>query len=145
MEVVNTLDIDGTQWEIQDVVARERVATIEDLLTVKDLEDVAIKMESGYTASEANLIQHYKVGKIHFMDVRLVDISGTNIGTNQTAHMGFINIHPKKRTNFLLFEYRSGKTIRCFIEPTGEIGIGESQGIEQGNNYCVGELIFAEA
>ena len=145
MEVVNTLDIDGTQWEIQDVEARNRIAELEDKLNIKDLGDVAIKMEPGYTASEANFIQHYKVGKIHFMDVRLVDISGNNIGTTSTAHMGSINIHAKKRTNFLLFEYRSNKTIRCFIESTGEIGIAESPGIEQGNNYCVGELIFAEA
>lgn len=28
MEVVNTLDIDGTQWEIQDVVARNRIEEV---------------------------------------------------------------------------------------------------------------------
>ena len=30
MEVVNTLDIDGTQWEIQDVVARNDITTIKE-------------------------------------------------------------------------------------------------------------------
>ena len=30
MEVVNTLDIDGTQWEIQDAAARERLAALEE-------------------------------------------------------------------------------------------------------------------
>ena len=145
MEVVNTLDIDGTQWEIQDVEARNKIAELTKSIIAQDLEDIKINLNPDYTASEANLIQHYKVGKIHFMDVRLVDIKGTDIGTARTAHIGFINIHSKKRTNFLLFEYRSNKTIRCYIEPTGEIGIAESPGITQGDNYCVGELIFAEA
>lgn len=145
MADVKTVDIDGSQWNMKDQVARDKITELENELNVKDLGDIAIKMEPGYTASEANLIQHYKVGKIHFMDVRLVNVSGTNIGTDTTAHLGFINIHPKKRTNFLLLEYKSNKTIRCYIEPTGEVGIGESPGITQGNNYCVGELIFAEA
>lgn len=30
MEVVNTLDIDGTQWEMQDSVARNDIATIKE-------------------------------------------------------------------------------------------------------------------
>lgn len=30
MEVVNTLDIDGTQWEIQDAEARNKIATLEE-------------------------------------------------------------------------------------------------------------------
>ena len=144
MADVKIVDIDGSQWNMKDQVARDKITELEKNASVQDLEDIKINLNSDYTASEANLIQHYKVGKIHFMDVRLIDISGTNIGTDKTAHMGFINIHSKKRTNFLLFEYKSNKTIRCFIEPSGEIGIGESPGITQGNNYCVGELIFAE-
>lgn len=35
MEVVNTLDIDGTQWEIQDGVARNKIAVIERRNTVE--------------------------------------------------------------------------------------------------------------
>ena len=39
MEVVNTLDIDGTQWEMQDVEARNEIATlkteIEKLKTIE--------------------------------------------------------------------------------------------------------------
>ena len=47
MEVVNTLDIDGTQWEIQDVVARNKIATIEEKTTIKitkKVDEVTIKM-----------------------------------------------------------------------------------------------------
>lgn len=144
MADVKIVDIDNVQWNMKDQEARNKITELEKNDIAQDLADIKINLNSGYTASEANLIQHCKVGKIHFMDVRLVNISGTNIGTQQTANMGFINIHAKKRVNFLLLEYRSNKTIRCFIEPTGEIGIGESTGITQGDNYCVGELIFPE-
>ena len=35
MEVVNTLDIGGTQWELQDVVARNKIVTLETKTTIK--------------------------------------------------------------------------------------------------------------
>ena len=35
MEVVNTLDIDGSQWELQDVEARNKIAEIETKTDVK--------------------------------------------------------------------------------------------------------------
>lgn len=35
MEVVNTLDIDGTQWEIQDQDARDKLSVIEQRNTVE--------------------------------------------------------------------------------------------------------------
>lgn len=35
MEIVNTLDIDGTQWEIQDVEARNRIAELEQKPIIK--------------------------------------------------------------------------------------------------------------
>ena len=42
MEVVNTLDIDGTQWEIQDVIARNEISAlkteIEKLNTIEKWE-----------------------------------------------------------------------------------------------------------
>ena len=47
MEVVNILDIDGTQWEIQDVVARNKIATIEEKTTIKitkKVDEATVKM-----------------------------------------------------------------------------------------------------
>ena len=47
MEVVNTLDIDGTQWEIQDVKARNQIATIEEKTTIKitkKVDEATVKM-----------------------------------------------------------------------------------------------------
>ena len=47
MEAVNTLDIDGTQWEIQDAEARNKIATIEAKTTIKitkKVDEATIKM-----------------------------------------------------------------------------------------------------
>lgn len=138
------VDIKGVQWELKDEVARNKIIELEKSLIPQDLEDVAINMKQGYTALERKITQHYKAGKIHFMNILLRNISGTYIGSSSTAIIGSINIIPKKVTSFLLNDYISNTIMRCYIEKDGGIAIGESIGITQGNNVCLGELIFAE-
>lgn len=144
MEVVDTLDIDGTQWEIKDEVARNEIAELKNTLVVQDLEEIDINLNSGYTALTSRLDYHYKVGKIHFARVEIRNISGQNIGTTVSADIGLINIKPKKITTFLLYDYQNSAILRCSIQEDGRISIGESKGVVQGNNVCYGELIFAE-
>ena len=144
MEIVNTLDIDGTQWELQDVEARNRIASLEQSLIAQDLENIRITMNSGYTAASAFIRNHYKVGKIHFAVVEINNVSGQNIGTSGSARIGTINIKPKNETSFLLNDFNNNKILRCYIEKDGTIAIGESSGVVQGNNTCLGELIFGE-
>lgn len=138
------VDIKGVQWNLKDEVARNKIIELENNLIAQDLEDIAINLKQGYTANERKITQHYKVGKIHFMNVLLRDISGIGIGTTSTATFGSINIIPKKITSFLLNDYISNTILRCYIEKDGSISIGESKGVAQGNNICLGELIFAE-
>ena len=145
MEVVNTLDIDGIQWKIQDIETRNRIAELENSLVPQSLGDINIELRPGYTAAESRIILHYKVGKIHFMRVTLKNISGENIGTIGTAHIGSINIFPIKETTFMLYDYVNSAVLRCHLNDDGTVSIGESGGVKQGNNNCFGELIFAEA
>ena len=144
MADVKIVDIDGSQWNMKDQVARDKIAELEKNVIAQDLEDIKINLDSGYTASEANLIQHYKVGKIHFLDVKLRDISGPNLGTARTAQIGKINIKAKKETSFILNDYTNKAVLRCFIDNTGIISVGESVGLVPGSNNCLGELIFVE-
>ena len=144
MEIVHTLDIDGSQWELQDVVARNRIAELEKSLIPQSLGDINIELKPGYTALTANMIFHYKVGKIHFMRVELRNISGQDIGTTVTANIGSINIFPKRETSFMLHDYISSVVLRCHLSNDGTVSIGESKGLVQGDNVCLGELIFAE-
>ena len=145
MEVVNTLDIDGTQWEIRDEEARKKIADLEYQLSTQELQDITIKMNENYNSSYAVMYNHYKVGKIHFMNVVLSNISGENIGTTSAAIIGLINIKPKKVTGFLLHDYVNNVTFYCYLDENGFVVIADSMGLAQGNNACLGQLIFAEA
>lgn len=145
MADVKIVDIDGSQWNMKDQNARDRIAALEESLIPQSLEDVNIEMNVGFTATIARMSFHYKVGKIHFARVELRDISGGQIGTGETTKIGIVNIHPKKETSFLLNDYENGAILRCYLETDGTISIGESVGVVQGKNICLGEIIFAEA
>lgn len=145
MADVKIVDIDNEQWNIKDQEARDRIAVLENNQIPEALSDVEITIKSGYSASTARLITHYKIGKIHFATVLLQNISGGNIGTTSTAELGMIPIKAVKLTSFLLFDYVNIKIARCFIGENGDFSIGESPGIVQGSNSLYGELIFVEA
>ena len=60
MEVVNTLDIDGTQWEIQDVEARNKLVTLETEVNVNIPKKFTIdekRIDDVYKCAEGNSIQ----------------------------------------------------------------------------------------
>ena len=145
MEVANILDIDGTQWEIQDVEARNKIAVIENSLTTKVLKIPTITKLPGSDWTSFAFESHYAFGKIHFINIRLQNVSNPNIGTPETAYMGTLSIKPIGYTSFMLFDYVNGKTMRCCLLQDGQFVIGESNGVVSGNNMCLGELIFAEA
>ena len=144
MADVKIVDIDGSQWNMKDQEARNRIAIIEESLIPQSLNDVDIELNVDFTATTANLSFHYKVGKIHFARVELRNISGGQIGTTQTTRIGIINIHPKKETSFILNDYENNAVVRCHLGPDGTISLGESVGVVQGKNTCLGEIIFAE-
>lgn len=71
MEVVNTLDIDGTQWEIQDTEARNKIATIEEKTTIKitkKVDDATVKMNlveiNGEKFIQVHISRYYWSGYI---------------------------------------------------------------------------------
>ena len=145
MADVKTVDIDGSQWSMKDQEARNKIANLEEAVSVKDLKNVEIKMKSGYTATTKDIYAHYSVGKIHFMTVRIDNLTGTHIGTGATANIASISLYPKKETSFILYDYMNRTILRCILFTDGTIAVGESVGVISGSNSCYGELIFAEA
>lgn len=138
------VDIKGVQWELKDEVARNRIAELEKSLISQPLDDINITMNEGYTSTLAVLRSHYKVGKIHFAIVQINNIAGQHIGTSVTANIGRVNIKPEKATSFLLNDYHNSIVIRSSIANDGTITMDESVGLVQGDNICLGEIIFAE-
>ena len=145
MADASIIDIGGTQWNVKDKDARDRIAVIEDFLTVKNLPDLTINRNPAYSYTSLKLQNHYSFGKIHFVYIRLQNIAGSGIGTTNSAILGKLDIKPVKETSFMLFDYVNGRTMRCYLDAEGNFTIGESNGVSSGNNICFGELIFAEA
>ena len=145
MADASIIDIGGVQWNIKDKDARDRITVMEDLLTVKVLPNLTVNRGAGYSWTSFQLYNHYSFGKIHFVYIRLQNISGSNIGTTNSAKIGLLNIKPVKETSFMMFDYINGRTMRCYLDIDGFFTIGESNGVSSGNNVCFGELIFAEA
>lgn len=145
MADASIIDIGGTQWNVKDKEARDRITVIEDILTVKALPSPTINRNPAYSWASLKLYNHYSFGKIHFIYIRLQNISGSGIGSFTSAKIGSLSIKPVKETSFMLFDYVNGRTMRCYLDVEGDFYIGESNGVSSGNNVCFGELIFAEA
>lgn len=68
MEVVNTLDIDGTQWELQDVEARNKIVTLETEVNTNIPERFTVdekRIDGVYKYAEGKSIQEC-CNKINF-------------------------------------------------------------------------------
>lgn len=144
MANASIIDIGGTQWNVKDREARDKITGIEDLLTVKILPAPKFNKNPNYSYKDLQFLNHYSFGKIHFLYIRLENVSGSSIGTTGSGRIGIIDILPVKETSFIMFDYINGKTMRCYLEEDGQFTIGESNGVSSGNNISFGELIFAE-
>ena len=145
MEVVNTLDIDGTQWEIQDAEARNKLAVIEDFLTAKEMPSINIKFNNGYHAKESliNFVQKY--GKLYMGLLYIDNLSGNGIGTNDETYFGNVDISLNTRVDAVGIEYLSSKPVRVSIDKNGSVHMQESAGITNGDNRIRIPITWIEA
>lgn len=145
MADVKIVDIDGEQWNIKDQESRKKIATIEENISAQDLQDVQVTMKNGYTCRDIQIFNHYRVGKIHFASIRIDNLSGDGVGSVRTINIASTNLTPRKSTTCIVRDYIAPATATVFLEPDGNIAIGESNGVMNGNCILVGEIIFAEA
>ena len=145
MEVVNTLDIDGSQWELQDVEARNKIATIEDFLTSKEMPNIEITLNNGYSAERKKIEYVQKYGKLYMGLLYIDNLAGKNIGTNKTADFGKVNISLNKIVFAVGIEYLSSFPVRAAINNTGDISFYESKGVTSGNNHLRIPITWLEA
>lgn len=144
MADVKIVDIDGEQWNMKDQDARDSIKTLEDSLSTKDLPDAQIIMKNGYTCKSIQIANRYKVGKINFAAIRIENLSGKGVGGTTTIHIASTSLIPKKLTTFIVRDSETSVTARCNLEQDGGISVKESNGIKDGSNVIVGEIIFAE-
>ena len=144
MADVKMVDIDGEQWNIKDQDARNSIIALKDSISTKVLPDAQITMKNGYTCSLIQITDCYKVGKIIFAFLYIDNLSGNNVGGTATIRVASTNLIPIKRTAFIARDFRAPATAKCYLEPNGDLSLGESNGIKDGNNSIFGEIIFAE-
>ena len=144
MEVVNTLDIDGTQWELQDVEARNRIAGVEQLLKVEAVGDIPIILNSGNSANQASVKSIQRFGKIHLGLIYIDRLVAKNIGTLYRVDIGTVNINVLQDTYSLGYDNQSGKTVRIRIGKNKNIYFEESLGVSSGNNGIFSPITWIE-
>lgn len=144
MAEVKTIDIDGVQWSIKDQTARDKITDIEKNISTQDLPDAKLDIDKDCNVLYIEAGNHYKIGKIHFIQIHITNITSLNIGTNITVRVASSELIPKKYTSFILVDNKAPATARGFLSPDGSIYLGETVGIQSGNNDMYGELIFAE-
>lgn len=144
MADVKIVDIDGEQWNIKDQESRKKIATIEENIATQNVQGVQITMNDGYTCKSIQILSHYKTGKIHFVFIRIENLSGDGLGGTKTLDIASTNLIPKGSTAFIARDYKKPTTVRFTLSQAGTLSLAESNGISNGNNVLLGELIFAE-
>ena len=145
MENVNILDIDGTQWNIQDSEARNDIETIKQLMTPKVMPNIEITLNNGYSATEKLISHIQKYGKLCMGLLFIDNLSGKNIGTNEVANFGKVNMSLNESVYSMGIEYFSSMPVRSSIGKTGNLALQESKGVTDGNNRVRIPIIWIEA
>lgn len=144
MEKASIIDIQGVQWAIKDQEATDNINAIKDQLTPKKLNDISIKMNEGYSATSAVILNIVQFGRIHIGNIIINDISGNNIGTTNETKFGIVSFKPFDIIHALCFDYITGKVARVEIQTNGDIGFLESLGVPNGNNRIRGQIVWIE-
>ena len=134
MADVSIIDIGGTQWNVKDKEARNDIETIKQLLTVEPLPGINITLNNGYSASISQIWDIQKYGKLYMGLISINDLRGNNIGTNETAVFGKINVSMKANTYAMGIDFSTSVPIRISINKIGQLSIMESIGVRNGNN-----------
>ena len=144
MADVKTVDIDGSQWNMKDQDARNKITEIEQLLKTEIIDNIPIVLNSGNSADEARIASIQKFGKMCVGLIILENINASNIGTINRVNVGTVNINVLNSTYSLGFDYKSGKTLRIRINPDKSITIEESNGVSNNNNGIRAPITWIE-
>ena len=134
MADASIIDIGGVQWDVKDKQARNDIETIKQLFTVESLPGIDITLNNGYSASISQIWDIQKYGKLYMGLISINDLRGNNIGTNETAIFGKINISMKSNVYAMGIDFSTSVPIRISLNKNGQLSVLESVGVRNGNN-----------
>lgn len=144
MADASIIDIGGTQWNVKDREARNNIEAIKQLMTPEEMPKIEITLNDGYTATIKELRNVQRYGKLYMGLLFIDNLSGQNIGTNEMAEFGKVNINLKVATYAVGIEYFSSMPVRSSITRAGVLALQESKGITDGDNRLRIPVIWIE-
>ena len=147
MEIVNTLDIDGTQWEIQDAEARQNVNILKTFNEQKFAElDTALDNKADKSYVEKNFANKNEVVKdeitettfitpdnIIYKQGRICTVSIIRLLVDKTYNYGEIlgyignpSFYPRRQYRGLILRLNDSKPAEIMINEDGTITIGQA-------------------
>lgn len=139
----NANDIDGIEGKIPSSASdSNQLIDKQTFSNAKEIDAENLTMLSGYSSSEASLVNHAKCGSVECAIMRFRNIAGNGIGTMGTVNVCSSSLRPKRNTSLFLYDYINKAIIRCIVLTTGIIQFAESGGTVPGNNDMYGEVIF---
>lgn len=159
MEVVNTLDIDGTQWEMQDVQARQGINTLKvsSEQRFKEL-NIALDNKANKSYVEENFANKnevvknevtsttfinsdniiFKQGKICIFSITRMYLNKTYSNSEELGVIGDPAFYPKKSVRGLVIKLNDAITAEIIIKENGTVIIGQAGALTPG--YWIGSF-----
>lgn len=144
MEIVNTLDIDGTQWEITDSNARQDIAGLKAETEKNYTGSVLLTLKPGFTAVSANISYVQKIGKFVFGSFNILGLAGPGIGSNETVTFAELPFKPWHSVQIILLDQNSNYSFSGVIGANKNVSIVSTTRLVSGVNSLSGGVMFIE-
>lgn len=144
MEIVNTLDIDGTQWQIQDTQARQDITGLKTEFKTSYTVSIPLTLKPGITAAQAEVRNIQKMGKLVFCNITLKNLDGESFTANANTDIAAFPFAVLGYFEFLLYDTSNKKTLRCRIKDNNTLNIITDRDFVTGFSFITGQLAFIE-
>lgn len=144
MEIVNTLDIDGTQWEITDSKARQDIADLKTNFKTSYIKSIPLDLKPGVTANMAMVSNIQKMGKLVFCNIILKDLAGESFTANFNTDIAEFPFKVLGYFEFLLYDTSNKKVLRCRIKDDNTLNIITDKDFVEGFSFITGQISFIE-
>ena len=144
MEIVNTLDIDGTQWEMQDAKARQDIANLKLTSEIKIYGNIDLTLKPGYTAKGAKLGYTKKFGKLVIATLMIEDLRGEGLGTYANIPFAELPFKPRGGIDFTVTEVFQNTTFKVWGGDSGELILVSTERFPVENCTISGLMVYIE-
>ena len=145
MEIVNTLDIDGTQWEIQDPQAREDISKLKSDNRIINIGEIDLILKPGYTAHAAKLQHVMKMGKLIIGTIHFIGLVGEGVGESKSLLVASLPFSPQELFELVAVDTWRNNSFRISGDVNKNIYLMSTEKMISGNSDIIGSFVCFEA